>query len=138
MSTDIKSFVQRYIDEVFTKGDLSAIPEIVSENYVNYNEVNTIYGPDGLKAFVTMLHDTMPDIVETIEEQLSDGNNEIHRWVMRGTHQGSFLGFPPTGKQVELSGLTITRVDGGKIVEEYTYTNTLSFLQQIEALPGMS
>jgi steroid delta-isomerase-like uncharacterized protein len=138
MSEEIKGFVRRYIDEIFTKGNLSAIPEFVAENYVNYNEINTMYGPDGLAGFVTMLHETLPDVVETIEEQLVDGDNEVHRWVMRGTHRGPFLGFPPTGKQVELRGLTITRVADGKIVEEHSYTNSLAFLQQIEAFPGLS
>jgi predicted ester cyclase len=53
----------------------------------------------------------------------------------RGTHHGAFQGIPPTGKPVTLTGISIWRVDGGKIVESWHELDTLGLMQQLDVIP---
>ena len=60
------------------------------------------------------------------------------RWTGRGTHKGELMGIPPTGKQVTVSGITISHVKNGKVVEEWSNWDTLGMLQQLGVVPEMA
>jgi predicted ester cyclase len=54
----------------------------------------------------------------------------------RGTRQGETEeSGPPTGRQIEVKGITISRVEGGKIVEEWQAHDNLSLMQQLGLAP---
>jgi predicted ester cyclase len=60
----------------------------------------------------------------------------VTRYTIRATHQGETEEYgPPTGKRVELKGITIHRIEGGKIVEEWERYDNLSILQQLGLAP---
>jgi len=79
-----------------------------------------------------------PDAQITVEKQLAEGDLVATRWVGRGTHEGELLGIQPTGKQVTVSGLTISRLEGGKIVEEFQNWDTFGMMQQLDAVPALA
>jgi predicted ester cyclase len=60
----------------------------------------------------------------------------VTRWTGRGTHQGEFMGVPPSGNRVEITGMTINRVSGSKISETWTIYDALGMMQQIGAMPS--
>ncbi len=60
----------------------------------------------------------------------------VTRWTGRGTHQGEFMGVAPSENRIEISGITINRVSGGKIVEIWTIFDALGMMQQIGAIPS--
>jgi predicted ester cyclase len=49
--------------------------------------------------------------------------------------RGDFQGHPPTGKQIEIGGVTIERIKDGKIVERWVYSDRLGVLQQHGLVP---
>jgi predicted ester cyclase len=55
---------------------------------------------------------------------------------MRGTHQGTFFGVPPTGKPIEVQAMNFYQFSNGQIIEEYGMPDMLGLLQQIGAVPG--
>lgn len=59
----------------------------------------------------------------------------VTRFTWRGTHRGEFMGVPPTGRRVEVGGIWIHRLEGGRIVEgrEWGQVNWLGLLQQLGA-----
>ena len=59
----------------------------------------------------------------------------VTRTTWRGTHQGAFLGIPPTGKQVNVTGIDISRVASGKFVEHWQSADNLGLLQQLGVVP---
>jgi predicted ester cyclase len=68
----------------------------------------------------------------TIEDQLAEGDMVATRWTARGTYQGETEEFgPPTGRQIELKGMTISRIEGGKIVEEWQSYANASMTEQL-------
>jgi predicted ester cyclase len=67
---------------------------------------------------------------------IAEGDKVVSRYTIRGTHQGETEEFgPPTGKQVELEGITRHRIEDGKIVEEWERYDNLSILQQLGLAP---
>jgi len=79
-----------------------------------------------------------PDAQITVEKQLAEGDLVATRWVGRGTHEGELMGIQRTGKQVTVSGLTISRLEGGKIVEEFQNWDTFGMMRQLGAVPEMA
>ena len=77
-----------------------------------------------------------PDLRLTIEAQVSEGDLVVTRWKASGTHQGELFGIAPTGKQATVTGISLTRVSGGKIAEDWTNWDTLGLLQQLGAVPA--
>jgi predicted ester cyclase len=76
-----------------------------------------------------------PDARITVEQQLAEGDLVATRWSGRGTHEGELMGIEPAGKQVTVSGVTISRLEGGKIVEEFLNWDTFGMMQQLDAFP---
>jgi predicted ester cyclase len=70
-----------------------------------------------------------PDSQFTIEDAIAEGDKVATRYINRGTHQGEMMGIPPTGKQVTLSGIVITRFADGKAVEVWNNADDLGTLQ---------
>jgi len=72
----------------------------------------------------------------TINDIMADGNKVIARFTARGTHNGEFMGVPPTGKAIILTAIEIFRVKDGRIVELWGEVNMMGLMQQLGMLPG--
>ncbi|MGW9102696.1 ester cyclase [Priestia megaterium] len=92
-------------------------------------------GPDGYLAIIGMMRGGFPDIQWTLEEMVVEEDKVAVRFTMRGTHQGSFFGVPPTSKKIRVQAMNFYRFSAGKIVEEYGQPDLLGLLQQIGAVP---
>jgi steroid delta-isomerase-like uncharacterized protein len=134
---DAKTIVRRMIEEPWL-GKWDAIDEFVSPAYVGYDpsQPEPIRGPDGVKANFQQYLDAFTGARITVDEQISDGDRVATRWTGRGTHTGEMAGITGTGKDVTVTGLTLSRLEGGQIVEEWTNWDTLGMLAQIGAVPA--
>jgi predicted ester cyclase len=95
-----------------------------------------IQGVAAFKQYLTPYLTAFPDLTVTIEDEIAEGDKVVQRFTLRGTHQGEVEAFgPPTGRQIELKGMTISRLEGGKIVEEWQAYANLSLLQQFGLVP---
>ncbi len=120
MSTEQNKAIDRRVyEEVWNGGSLAVIDELVAANYVDHDPQPTgaLEGLAGLKQSVTMYRSAFPDVHFTVEDQIAEGDLLVTRWTARGTHQGPLMGIPPTGKQAMVTGISITRVASGKVVE---------------------
>jgi len=77
-----------------------------------------------------------PDVHFTIEDIIAEEDFIVVRYTTRGTHQGNFMGIPPTGKQVSGTGMFMDRIVNGKAVEQWLNGNTPGLLQQIGVVPA--
>ena len=139
MSTeDNKALVRRLYEEVFNRGNLSTVDELLAADYIDHTALpGTSPGPEGLKQFISMFRAAFPDLHFTIEDMIAEGDTVVVRQTYRGTHQGNLMGIPPTGKQVTISALHIYRVAGGKIVEGWVNSDDLGMMQQLGVIPPM-
>ena len=66
---------------------------------------------------------------------VAEGDKVAHRLILRGTHKGDLMGIAPTGKQVTITSITISRFAGGKEVEALPFTDMLTFYRQLGVSP---
>ena len=79
-----------------------------------------------------------PDARYTIEEMIADQDKVVIRWSGTGTHLGELMGIPPTGRRVTVTGISIGRYEGGKLVEEWLNFDALGLFQQLGVIPTPS
>lgn len=135
MSEQNKMIARQVFEEIQSKGNVALVDKIVADDYVGHTPPSDIHGPEGAKQFDLMLRKAFPNLKVTVEDQIADGDQVATRWRFQGTHQGEFMGIPPTGKQVAMSGVTIFRIANGKLVEGWNRPDLLSLMQQIGAVP---
>ena len=149
MSTEEnKAIVRNLFEEMFNKGNVSVVDQLVAPNIVDHFDFPTNVplpaefqlSLEGLKQFVSQFRTTFPDLHYTVELQIAEGDLVVTRATARGTHKGEyrgleFKGIPPTGKQVTWTQTSIDRIVNGKIVESWLNEDAVSRLQQIGALP---
>jgi len=133
---DAKLIVKRLFEEPW-KGNFDVIDEFVAPNYVGYDpaEPEPIRGPAGARENIEKYLAGFPGGGITVDDQIVDGDKVATRWTGRGTQTGEIAGIAPTGKEVTISGLTISRLEGDMVVEEWTTWDTLGMLIQLGAIP---
>ena len=91
-------------------------------------------GLEGFKQGVKALRESFPDWEHTIDDMIAQGDTVAGRWTARGTHLGTFMGLPPTGKKFEMAESGVMRVIDGKLVEFWGVGDELGFMQEIGAI----
>ena len=138
MSTEAnKTLVRRFWEGVFNQKNLAVIDEVCAADCVLHDPSGPIRGREGLKQFIGMYLGSFPDFHITIEDIIAEGDRVVVRQTTTATHQGELMGIPPTGKRVTLSGIHLTRVADGKMVEEWANDDVLGLLQQLGVIPPM-
>ena len=137
MSEENKAIVRRIFEEVWNQNDLAVADEVVASDQVNHDPglPGMPSGPEGLKYLVQTFRAAFPDLQFTVEDQVAEGDKVVTRWTMRGSNTGSFLGMPPTGRTVAVSGINIDRLANGKLVEHWRSADQLGMLQQLGLIP---
>ena len=134
-----KALLRRFYEELWNQGNLDAIPELVAEDFVDHHPLRGAPpGREGLAALVTTWRTAFPDMCETVEGLIAEGDKVAGRFSMRGTHGGEFMGVLPTGRSVTMSGIDIVRVAGGKIAEFWYGEHLLELMQQLGVAPDFA
>ncbi len=136
MSEENKALARRWAD-IFAQGNLDLVDEIYAPDFVGHDPAmpEDIRGVEGARDFYSMYRSAFPDAEITIEDQLAEGDKVATRWTGRGTHEGELMGVSPSGNRVEVAGITISRIEGGKVAEEWDIYDALGMMQQIGAVP---
>lgn len=125
---------RRLFDEGFSQGNLAVVDELVAPEFVEHQR-GARSGLDGLKELITQLRGWFPDLTLTIGDLAKHDDKVWGRIVARGTHQGTVMGFPPTGKRIQIDIIDICRFAEGKMVEHWGVPDVLAMLEQIGLFP---
>lgn len=135
---DVSSTVYRYFDELMNNGDFSVVNDIFTEDC--QFRITTIplpvTGVGGMTGFATTLRGAFPDIRFTVDHLVVDGDKVLANWAITGTHEGEFLGIPPTGNAIQDHGNDIFHLRDGKITRVWVNEDSLGLMRQLGALPG--
>lgn len=133
-----KTVVRRLIEEVFNQGNTSLVDELFAPDFVEHEELppGVPSGRDGIGLSISMLHSAFPDFSATIEDMVAEGAKVSIRLTWSGTHQGEFMGLPPTNKRFAISVFDIVRIAEGKIVEHWGQMDNMGMMQQLGLMPG--
>ncbi len=136
MSEENKALTRRFIEEVLNKGNLDAVDELMDPNYVEHSPFpGQAPGLEGQKQMFAMMRAAFADFNVTIEEMIAEGDKVVVRSTTRGTHNGEFMGIPPTGKQVTVSEIHIIQIAEGKGVAHWGEQDTMGMMQQLGVIP---
>jgi steroid delta-isomerase-like uncharacterized protein len=122
--------------EIVNQRNPALIEELYPPDFVWHGPDQDIRTYELAEQSASMFLAAFPDAHITDEDVIAEGDKVVRRYTTRGTHQGETQMFgPPTGKQIEQKGITIHRIEDGKIVEEWEIFDTLSMLKQLGLAP---
>lgn len=134
-----KTTMRRYVDEIWSKGNLAAAEEYVSPELV-WGDTR---GLEGHRTLVAGWRVGLPDLEIAVDDAVAEGNTVAIRYTVRGTHRGEIPPITgkgpiaPSGKRVEAPGTGHFRFDAdGRIVEAWANTDFILLLRQIGELPA--
>ena len=141
MSTeDNKALIRLAIEEEWNRGNFAYVDEQTTSDYIHHDPGNPhVRTREEYKQWVTDSRNAFPDLHITIEEMFAEGDLVATRFTFRGTNIGDMVTpmyIPATGKQVTVSGITIARFAGGKVVEDWHQADMLGFMQQLGLIPA--
>jgi steroid delta-isomerase-like uncharacterized protein len=133
-----KAIVQRYLKEGVSGGNMAALDAYVAQQIVFTSPYTPapIHGIEAFKQMIGMLNAAFPDLKIEEEEAIAEGDTVATRWFASGTHTGSdFAGHPASGRAFRISGISLYKVQAGKIVAGWVNDDNLGMLQQLGMLP---
>ena len=129
----LKAIARRWIEEGWQQGRADMVDELHAPHFVDHDSAGRTSDREGFKEGIIQLYAAFPDFYAEIEDLVVDaGSKKVAvRWVASGTHQGPFMGIPPTGKRIAFRGIEIIRVEGERIVERWGEWNGVALLEQL-------
>jgi len=132
-----REVIQAFLEDVINKGQLERADDLVKEDFVELDPLpGQKQGREGLKAVIGALRSAFLDMHWVANEMVAEGEKVVTRFVWTGTHRGTFLGIPATGKHVEVKGVVIDRLEDGKMADSRILMDTMSLMQQLGVVPA--
>ena len=140
MSIEDNKQLARQHSEGWNQGNFALIEEILAPDFIHHDpDRPDVRSREDYKRWFAESRSLFPDLHITTDIQVAEGDYVAGRWTLRGTNTGDFelpAPAPATGKQVSVSGMSIFRFSGGKIVEEWLQEDTMGLLQQLGFMPA--
>jgi predicted ester cyclase len=131
-----KALVRRWFAET-DRGNTGIVDELCTPDYIDHSPPlpDMGSGSAAVQQANAALRAAFSGTVHSIEDQIAEGDKVVTRLRARATFTGELLGIPPNVKEVEITGISIHRVAGGKLVEHWGNFDSFSFMQQLGAVP---
>jgi steroid delta-isomerase-like uncharacterized protein len=133
-----KKLITAYFEEVWNKGNILLLDEIISEDYINHSPgtPNPPKGPSGLKPIIESMRNAIPDLHYSILDLVVTEEKVAARVKMTGTHRGHFFGIPASNQKIEVNQINIEKIRDGRISEHWRITDDLNLMKQMGVIKG--
>lgn len=128
------AIARRFYKGVYNQGQEDGLNELISSDYLDYGHNLPGRGIEGAKADFRNRQGIFSNGHFTIDDLIALGDQVVVRWTGRLTHTGKFMGVAPTGKTIDLTGISIYQLANGKLTETRNAVNWLTLLQEIGAV----
>ena len=136
MSTEEnKAIVRRFFELGPSSGDMNAANALLDPNFALHTPLPSAPGIQGINDVVTTCRAAFEHLNVTVEDMVAEGNKVTARFTARGIHKGQFMGLPPTGKSITMTGIEIFRIENCKIAELWGEANMLGLMEQLGIVP---
>jgi steroid delta-isomerase-like uncharacterized protein len=115
-----KALMRRIYEELWNRKELALTAELFSR-------------PRGVEEFVSQFLQSFPDLQHTVNGMITEGDQIAVQFSASGTHSGTWMEFPATGKAIQYRGVTWARIADGKIIEHYTLWDKAGLIDQIRS-----
>jgi steroid delta-isomerase-like uncharacterized protein len=132
------ALMKRWFEEVWNEGRIATVTELLDADAKGFGQAGHgtgIHGPADFIPFVQRLRGAFPDIKTKVEEAFATDYQTVVRWSATMTHTGGDLGIPPTGRKVQVTGMTMVHIENGKIIAGWDNWDQLALLRQIGVVP---
>lgn len=128
-----KALARAQFDRVWNQGDETAIDELYTDACTLHDPMLpvTLEGRDSIRALVRAYRTAFPNLTFTVESQVAEDDFVVTRWTARGTHLRDLLGIPATGRQVEVTGASISRIEAGRTAETWAHWDRTALFKQL-------
>jgi predicted ester cyclase len=134
MHSKNEAAVRALYDRGLNQWDVSVADEVIGPDFVDHEAPPEVgRGPEAVKKLLLGYREIFPDNRFQIDELIETGDRIITRVTIEATHEGPFVGLPPSGQKVTMRGIDIYRLEGGKIVEHWGAMAMEAFAQLIAA-----
>lgn len=132
-----KAVVRRVFEEMVDQGRLELADELIADDVEIHSPVpGAEGGREGFRRFIGGFLAGFPEQRTELHELISEGDRVAVRHTHHAVNTGEFLGMPPTGREVVVSGIEIFRLRDGQVAEFWHQDDLLGLLQQLGAIPG--
>lgn len=133
-----KEVIRRSVSEFWNTGDVDALDRIYGKEYMGHDPDGFFAGTrEQFRQTAQAIFAGFSDMEVIIDDLIAEGDKVVKKWTSRSVHTGEFMGIPPTGKAMEITGTTVYRIAGGKIVECWSNADRMGMLQQLGVIPPM-
>lgn len=101
------------------RGGVDALDDLLAPDYARSSPSGQDQDRAWFKRSILDTRQAFPDLTTTVEELVEEGDRMAIRWYSTGTHTNTFLDVPPTGRRVEVSGVSFARFAGERIETEW-------------------
>ena len=131
------AIVRKFFEVGPSKGDIAAADALLVPDFSLHVPLPTP-GPgiEAMNNVITTCRAAFHGLNVTVDDMIADGDKVTCRFTARGVHKGEFMGLPPTGKPIVMTGIEIFRLQNGKIVELWGEANLMGLMQQLGILPS--
>lgn len=124
-----KQRISLLFERIITHNELHLADEIFAEDF-QWPQFG-LTGPEGVRTWVRAFRTAFPDVLDTVEEQICEGDVVITRVRVIGTQLGPFRGLPPSGNRADFTALGIDRFRGEKVVERTALFDLADLMRQL-------
>jgi len=128
--------MRRAFEEIMTRGNIAAINELFASDFTGHDTSGGTFGREEFREGVLDMLSAFSDRQVKIADQVVAEDKVVTRWQATGVHAGEFNGIPATGRRVSLTGISIDRIAGGRIVESWEVTDDAGLLRQLGVMPS--
>ncbi|MBW4578383.1 MAG: ester cyclase [Tildeniella nuda ZEHNDER 1965/U140] len=134
--TENNALVVKVYNGAWNQGKLELLDQYIAPNGLDHSPLSTETGTAGFKKIISSFRSAMPGLKLTIEDEVYNKDRVVHRWKVQGKHTGAPLfGVPASGKDITLTGVSILRMENGKIAERWTNLDQFGLLAQLGIIP---
>lgn len=126
-----QAVVRRLIEEVINGQDYGRLSDLLHEEYVFRAPGEELSGACALQALFTGYRKAFPDLHVRIDDMFASHDRVATTFTLTGTHTGPFMGLPATGRAVTVDGIVLSRVQEGRIVDEWELIDVAGLMEQL-------
>jgi steroid delta-isomerase-like uncharacterized protein len=133
-SPDANKVLTREFFRRIGAGDLGAVDELVSDDYVEHEQVPGLApGKAGVRQLFEMFHAAFDNAGVAVDDMIAEGDKVFVMARMTGTQRGEFMGITPAGNTVNVSVCDYFRVDNGALTEHWGIMDAAGMMRQLTA-----
>lgn len=130
-----KRILQEMIQQVWNEGNHDKIDDYIAPDAVEHNPYGDVQGPEGIRQFVSAIHETYDDFRVVAHNIVAEDNFVAYNFTVGGEHTGAVGELEPTHTDVEVGGVYLARIEDGKIAEAWNHFDVMNLLRQLGEIP---